>query len=229
VAFLVAIEGIDGAGKGTQAKNLIERLQRSGKRASLISFPRYEATFFGRAVGQFLNGRFGSLEAVHPFLAAVLFAGDRFETRSELEKSLATNDVVVLDRYVASNVAHQAAKLEGTERAALRQSIEQLEYAVFKMPRPDLAILLDLDVVQARRLIDKKSARSYTDRAADIQEADGDYLARVRELYLELAGGDSSWSIIECDHDGVVRPIDEIAEEVWRRVSGFSSACCPPS
>jgi dTMP kinase len=229
VAFLVAIEGIDGAGKGTQAQKLVERLLRAGKQAVLISFPRYEATFFGRAIGDFLNGRFGSLEAVHPFLAAVLFAGDRFETRVDLEKSLATHDVVVLDRYVASNVAHQAAKLEGTERAELRQSIERLEYAVFNMPRPDLVILLDLDVLQARRLIDKKSARSYTDRAADIQEADGAYLARVRELYLELAGSDPTWSIVQCDRGGTVRPIEEIAEEVWQRVSALKPACCPPS
>jgi threonylcarbamoyladenosine tRNA methylthiotransferase MtaB len=229
MGLLVAIEGIDGAGKGTQAARLVERLRGSGSRTELVSFPRYEATFFGRAVGEFLNGRFGSLEDVHPFLAATLFAGDRFESRSFLTEALRTHDLVVLDRYVGSNIAHQAAKLDGEERAALRQSIEHLEYGVFKMPRPDLVILLDLGVSQARKLIDRKAARTYTDRAADIQEADGDYLTRVRDLYLELAAGDSNWSVVPCERGGALRSVEEIADEIWRLVAGVRTACSPPS
>src|SRR5947209_2867214 len=87
--------------------------------AGLLSFPRYQATLFGRAVGDFLNGRFGSLEEVHPFLVSLLFAGDRFESKSVLLDAIETHDVVVLDRYVYSNVAHQASKCEGAERAEL--------------------------------------------------------------------------------------------------------------
>jgi dTMP kinase len=119
VSYLVAIEGIDGSGKGTQARQLLQRLEADGLRARLLSFPRYEATFFGRAVGQYLDGAFGSLGQVHPFFASLLFAGDRFESRSLLTDALAAHDIVVLDRYVASNVAHQAARLEGPQREQL--------------------------------------------------------------------------------------------------------------
>jgi dTMP kinase len=214
VGYLVAIEGIDGSGKGTQAKRLLERLKAEGRRATLLSFPRYDATFFGRAVGDFLNGAFGSLDQVHPFFSALLFAGDRFESRSLLADALAGNDVVVLDRYVASNVAHQAARLEGTARERLIAAIEYLEFELYHLPRPDLVVLLDLSVSQAQRLIANKPARSYTERSADIQEADSDYLARVRELYLDLARNESNWSVIGCEQQGSLRPVGDISEEI---------------
>lgn len=214
MGYLVAIEGIDGSGKGTQAQRLSERLKAEGQRATLLSFPRYDATFFGRAVGKYLNGAFGSLGQVHPFFSALLFAGDRFESRSLLVDALAGNDVVVLDRYVASNVAHQAARLDGIARTRLLQTIEYLEFELYQLPRPNLVVLLDLNVAQAQRLIANKPARSYTERSADIQEADADYLARVRDLYLGLARSEPNWSVIACEQQGSLRPVEEIAEEI---------------
>jgi dTMP kinase len=219
VARLIAIEGIDGSGKGTQAGRLVERLRQSGVRTQLISFPRYEATFFGRAVASFLNGQFGSLDEVHPFLASLLFAGDRFESRPVLSAALADFDVVVLDRYVPSNVAHQAAKLAGSERDALCRSISQLEYDLYGMPRPDLVLLLDLRVSAAQTLIAKKPARAYTERAADIHEADAGYLTRVRDLYLEMASREPNWSVIRCDSQDGLRSIAAISEDVWQLVA----------
>ncbi|HUG94482.1 MAG TPA: thymidylate kinase [Planctomycetaceae bacterium] len=213
--MLIAIEGIDGSGKGTQAQRLVERLTSSGRRAALLSFPRYDATFFGRAVGEFLNGRFGTLAEAHPFLVSLLYAGDRFESRELLSELAAHNDVVVLDRYVPSNIAHQAAKRDGGDRERLIEWIEHLEYAVYGLPRADRVFLLDLPVWIARSLIARKQARSYTHRAADLQEADAAYLERVRELYLELAGRSPEWRRIEVSHEGVVRSIEEVADEVW--------------
>lgn len=215
MALLVDIEGIDGSGKGTQAQRLVERLQLQGCRTSLLSFPRYTATRFGRAVGEFLNGRFGRLDEVHPFLVSLLFAGDRFESRGVLREALRSNDVVVLDRYVPSNVAHQASKLDGAEREALTQAILDIEFHIYELPRPDLVILLDLSPDVAQQLIAKKAARSYTDRKADIQEADGDYLARCREVYLRLAGTEPNWQLIPCCDGTRLRTVDEIADDVW--------------
>lgn len=218
MSYLVAIEGIDGSGKGTQAERLLTRLRCDGKQATLLSFPRYEATFFGRAVGQYLNGDFGSLQQVHPFFASLLFAGDRFESRALLTEALAGNDVVVLDRYVASNIAHQAARLDGAERNRLIDAIERLEFEIYRVPRPNLVVLLDMSVTCAQRLIAKKPARAYTDRAADIQEADANYLARVRELYLDLGSREPNWTVINCEHHTAPRPIAEIAGEIAQLV-----------
>ncbi len=216
--MLVAIEGIDGSGKGTQALRLCERLQSAGALVELLSFPRYEATRFGKAIGEFLNGRFGALDSVHPLLASLLFAGDRFESREILQKAMEDCDVVVLDRYVASNIAHQVAKLQGTEREELREWVETLEYNIFGLPRPDLVLLLDLPAAEAQKLIAKKSARSYTDKAADLHEADGSYLAAVREVYRELAVDQPAWQIVPCIQDGALRTIDDIGNEIFEIV-----------
>lgn len=218
MAFFVAIEGIDGSGKGTQAARLRETLVAQGHDVGLLSFPRYDATKFGRAIGEFLNGRFGSLDEVHPQLVALLFAGDRFESRPLLESELECRDVVICDRYVASNVAHQAAKLTGTERAELIGWIESIEFGVYALPRPDLTLLLDLPATTAQRLIATKSARTYTDRAADLQEADADYLERVRQVYLALASDNAACHCINVERNGDLRSVDAIAAEITATV-----------
>lgn len=212
---LIAIEGIDGSGKGTQAKLLHERFLAEGRTAALLSFPRYTETRFGGFVGEYLNGRYGSLGEVHPFLAALLFAGDRFESRPVLVEALDRHDVVICDRYVASNVAHQAAKVSGKDREELVRRIEAVEFDVYALPRPDRTILLDLSVENARRLIAKKAKRSYTDQTEDLHESDGLYLGAVGDVYRSRQAADAAWTRISCERDGVVRPVDEIAEEVW--------------
>jgi len=215
LGILIALEGIDGSGKGTQATRLCNRITQAKKRSVLLSFPRYEATHFGRAIGDFLNGRFGTLDQVSPYLASILYAGDRFESRDLLHNSLNDNDIVVLDRYIASNTAHQAAKLSGSGRGELIEWIRTLEHQVFQLPHPDLVLLLDLPAHDAQKLIAKKQARNYTDLDADLHEADVDYLERVRNVYLELAAAVDCWETIECGLGGRVRSVDEINDEIW--------------
>jgi len=216
--LLIDFEGIDGSGKGTQAQRLLHSLRESGYRAQLVSFPRYTETFFGKAVGQFLNGRFGKLDEVNPFLVSLLYAGDRFESRGMLLGALESNDVVVLDRYVPSNIAHQASKCSGDERAELIRWVEQIEYGIYELPRPDMVILLDVPPAEAQRLVHCKRPRSYTDQAVDLQEADLAYLARTHAVYSHLAANDPAWQTIACCRDGQLREIDDIAAEIRRRV-----------
>lgn len=210
---LIAIEGIDGSGKGTQSALLCQTLRQEGARCELLSFPRYRDTQFGARIGDFLNGRFGSLDQVHPFLVTLLFAGDRFESRDVLLKSVAENDYVICDRYVASNVAHQAAKRDGTERQELVQWVDYLEFQLYKLPRPDRTLFLDLPVSTATELIAKKARRTYTDQAADLQEADTSYLQKVHDVYRELSTG-TGWIRIDCLQSGQLKSVDEISAAV---------------
>lgn len=218
MAPLIVIEGIDGSGKGTQAQQLTERLTAAGRRVRLLSFPRYRETLFGHAIGDFLNGRFGQLDEVHPFLASVLYAADRYESKSVLADALQQSDVVVCDRYVPSNLAHQGAKLDGAERDELLRTIERIEFDVFALPRPSLVVLLDVPVEIAQRNIAAKKPRSYTEKAADLQEADAAYLQRVRDVYLQLAASNSKWQRVESVRAAEQRPIAEIGDDIFSRV-----------
>jgi dTMP kinase len=218
MGLLLAIEGIDGAGKGTQAARLAETAAGHGRRVASFSFPLYDDNPFSRAVGDYLNGEFGTADEVHPELAALLYAGDRFHARPRIVSALQEHDLVVCDRYVASNQAHQGAKLTGKERRRLLDWLEEVEFGEFALPRPQLVILLDAPVALARRLVGRKAARGYTTLEADIHEADAAHSGATREVYLELADRDG-WQVVStAGDDGAAREVDDIAAEIWTAV-----------
>lgn len=220
MAILIAVEGIDGAGKGTQSRRLSEQLQADGLRSTCIQFPRYSETTFGKAIGDFLNGRFGTLDQVHPQLASVLYAGDRFESMPVLNKAIATHDVVVLDRFTGSNLAHQASKLNGQERNDLIAWITTVESQVFKLPSPDLNILIDITPEWSRQLVSRKGNRDYTDHEADIHESNLSYLAGVRDCYLQLAQERDDWTVVHSVAENQeIRTIDEVAADILAAVN----------
>lgn len=219
--MLIAIEGIDGSGKGTQGRLLLERARREGLRAELLAFPMYERSFFGREIGRYLNGEFGDLWSVHPKLIATLYAGDRYESAAEVRRLRDELDLVICDRYTGSNQAHQAAKLPASERAAFFAWVDTMENDVFGVPRPDRVLFLDLPPEIASGLIAKKEARSYTDRKADIHEGDAGYLGAVHAAYRELSAR-PEWVTVSCAEGGEVLPIEAIHERVW------AEALAPP-
>jgi dTMP kinase len=190
--MLIAIEGIDGSGKATQAGLLCRWLQQRSIEGSLLSFPRYDHTFFGSEVKKYLRGCYGSLQQVDPRLSAILYAGDRFETLPVIQNALRNRRVLICDRYTPSNVAHQSAKLSGGERQAFQQWIEKLEYDIFGLPKPDVVIWLDMNPNVAQTLLFARGKRQ-----VDIHEENIIYLQQVREVYAEMALS-QGWRKIEC-------------------------------
>jgi len=209
------LEGIDGSGKGTQAALLAERARDAGLSVETISFPTYDGNPFADAIAGYLNGEFGTADEVHPELAALLYAADRFHARPRLLDAVATHDLVICDRYVASNAAHQGAKLKGEERQRLLDWLEDVEYGEFGLPRPDVVVLLDTPVPLARTLVARKGERGYTTLEADIHEADTAHTTATREVYLELAARDNWRVVTTADENGELRDVDEIANEIW--------------
>lgn len=214
MAFLLAIEGADGAGKATVAAATAEALAARGLRAQVVSFPRYTATVGGHALGEFLAGRLPL--ATTPEAAAVLYALDRFESKSFLTETAGACDVVVFDRYIASNIVYQAAKVPPARAVALMEWIVALETVQFGLPLPDLSVYLATPLDVARRLIALKAQRSYTDRTFDENEADDALQMRVREGYAALAAGSAlgRWQRVETVSDGASRTPAELAAEV---------------
>lgn len=218
-ARLVAIEGIDGSGKGTQAHRLRDAVTRSGRTCSVLAFPQYSETLFGRTVARYLNGEFGDLRSAGAHFAALLYAGDRFESLPRIEQFRNTVDLVIFDRYVPSNLAHQAAKLPPEQRPGFIEWLDTIEYGVYRLPRPDLVIYLDMPVAQARSLILQKPARAYTAKSVDLHEADGEYLEQTAAVYRQLSGG-PGWQVVPCTSGDQLRTVESIASDVFERVRG---------
>lgn len=199
---IIVIEGIDGSGKNTQTDKMLEAFISSGVEASKISFPQYGKTFFATEVANYLNGELGTIEQISPKLSAMLYAGDRFECKSEIVRSSSGEKVLICDRYVYSNVAHQVAKVAPEQREELRRWIEQLEFDVYELPKPDLTIFLDVPPNVSSKLILKKDARNYTSKKKDLHEEDDSYLAKVYSVFKNMATREKDWVAINCFENG---------------------------
>ncbi len=214
----IVLEGIDGSGKRTQLEALAREFSRRGTAFTQISFPNYSG-FFGKLVAQFLNGEFGPLAAVDPHFSALLYAGDRLESKPAIESALASGKMVLADRYVASNLAHQGARVPREKRAEFLAWLKQLEYEVHALPAEDLIIYLRIPVAEAHRLVGEKGARDYTNSRRDLQEADLAHLEAAGQVYDELAR-QRNWITIECFDagSGSLRAPVAIHEEILAAV-----------
>jgi dTMP kinase len=215
---LIALEGIDGSGKQTQVRLLAGELESRGHKVLSTGFPQY-GSWFGKMVGQFLNGDFGPLDSVEPRFTALLYAGDRFECRRPIAEALDSGGIVLTDRYVGSNLAHQTARSAPDKREEFRAWIEHLEYDIYGLPKEDLVLYLRVPPREAQTLVAKKSARTYTDSAHDILESDIRHLQDAADMYDLLAQG-RNWKTIEC-YDPVkqsIRPPAEISAEILATV-----------
>jgi dTMP kinase len=214
---LIVIEGIDGAGKGTQADLLGKALKQRGIPSVRFGFPRYESSF-GQLIGQFLNGDFGPLSAVDAHFSALLYAGDRFEAKPELEAALASGHTVFADRYIASNLAHQAARVPAEKRSEFIAWLRHLEYRIYRLPAEDLVIYLRLPANEGQRRVGLKSQRGYTAMQRDLQESDLSHLQEAAKIYDQLAG-EANWVTVECFHkDGKQKTPGQIHQAVLEAV-----------
>ena len=197
----IAFEGIDGSGKRTQIDLLSQAWSERGVAHARYSFPRYDS-FFGRVVARYLNGDFGRLEDVDAHFSALLFAGDRLEAKPELEATLAQGKTVLTDRYIASNLAHQTARVAPEQREEFLAWLKQLEYEIYGLPVEDLVVYLRLPAAEAHRLVGTKAARDYTTLRRDLHESDLPHLQHAALIYDRLATA-PNWVTVEC-FDAVV-------------------------
>ena len=216
--MIIAIEGIDAAGKGTQTRLLKERAEKMGLKVETLSFPRYHKTTFAIQIAQYLNGEFGELDDMPAHFPALLYAGDRFESLSLINTLISSTDLLIIDRYVSSNLAYQAAKVPQPEQEAFIEWLAKIEYDIYKLPEANITLHLDLPVETAARLLYKKKARSYTSEKADLHEKNRDYLSQCHRVYRYLAARSfrSQWITIDCSHATQdIRDINDIHHAMW--------------
>jgi dTMP kinase len=207
--------------------NLLQEVIAAGEGAHSVystAFPQYDS-WFGKMVGQFLNGELGALEAVDPHFTALLYAGDRFEAKPKIEAALNEGKIVLIDRYIGSNLAHQTARVAPDKRTDFRRWIEHLEYGIYDLPREDLILYLRVPPKEAQKLVAQKSKRSYTNAKQDLLEASLHHLQDAAAMYDHLARS-SPWVTVECfdASSGTMRSAKEIAREVLGTVESLLRA-----
>lgn len=219
--FLV-IEGTDGSGKGTQFELLKQNLLDQGYDVETFDFPQYENES-SHFVKQYLNGKYGSAEEVGPYTGSLFYALDRYEAAPRIRKALSEGRVVLANRFTGSNMAHQGTKFDNVEqRRGYFIWLDQLEFEMLNIPRPDLSLVLRVPAEIAQDLVDKKSKRSYTDKKRDLHEADINHLRKSVEVYYNLCQlFPKDFKQIDCVRSGKILSVDKIQNLIQQTIKPY--------
>jgi len=219
--MLIAFEGIDGSGKQTQSKLYCEYLEKIKKDFLYVDFPNYGKSFFAKEISKYLNHEYGDINQNHPKLISLLYAGDRFEQKEIIEQAIKDKKIIISNRYTPSNIAHQSAKIDISERKELKIWLEELEFDVFKIPKYDVVVFLDIPFNHSDKLVEKKNKRQYTDKIKDIHEENKSYMQKVYDTYKVLAL-DTKWITISCiDDNDNLKSKEIITQEIISSLESF--------
>ena len=219
---LIVIDGTDGSGKATQIELLKKRLSKEGYATKVVDFPEYYDNFFGKFLGHCLSEQYYNWVNIHPKIASVIYAADRFESKEKIERWLKAGYVVLANRYVSANQIHQGGKIKNAaKRAAFMNWLEEMEYGTFKIPKPDLVFYLNVPMKIVERLLKERNiehARAYLGKKKDVHETDINFLKNSQKSALWLAEREKNWKKIECAPKGEILPRAEIHEEIYRTI-----------
>lgn len=217
---LIVIEGLDGSGKATQSKLLLESLRAKGVRCEALSFPCYDEEY-SALVRMYLGGRFGDKPGdVNCYAASVFYAVDRYASyKTSWLKGYEEGTVYVADRYTTSNAVYQTSKLPENEWDAFLDWLYDFEYNKLGIPAPDRVIYLDVQPELSETLMAKRYAGDETKK--DIHEKDIEYQRRSRAA-AKYCAEKQGWHIVECGEGGVMRSIEDISRDLLSAVIGVT-------
>ncbi len=207
----IVIEGTDGSGKTTQLHKLREYLELKGVTVKTLDFPQY-TKFWGRLVGRFLNGDFGELESVDPYLVSPIYLLDQAAMNTDIRIWLDKGYWVLSNRYVTSSMAHQTAKFwTSKEKSRYLRWITNAAYKHMHFVKEDLVIVLWVDPAKARELAfgSRERKKKYAKRR-DIAEEHKEHTHRAAQVYKYLCHKIRHWKLIECMKGSEMMGIEEI-------------------
>lgn len=220
MAKLIVIEGTDASGKQTQSELLYEFYQKENTNVIRLCFPDYESPS-SALVKMYLNGDFGkTADSVDGKIASIFYAADRYASYKTKWEEIASdpNAVIIFDRYVTSNMIHQAVKVKDTkEKDAFLDWLYELEYGIFKLPQPDYVIFLNMPPEKAEALMKNRANKITNQAEKDIHESDQDYLRACYENACYVAEK-YNWTVIPCVKGDNIRSIQEIQDEIRNKV-----------
>lgn len=216
----IVIEGTDGSGKGTQFKELQKRLIDQGVGFETFDFPQYgqPSAYF---VERYLNGEYGTPYDVGPYRGSTYYAMDRYQASFKMREALEAGRWVIANRYVGSNMGHQGGKItEAEERKKYFSWLDDLEFNIMGIPKPDLNIVLHMPAAEAQKLVDQKSQREYLgNKKRDIHEDDLNHLQNAEDVYVEICKlFPDTFTKIECMNGERLMSIEEVSNLIWQKV-----------
>ena len=215
---IIVIEGTDCSGKGTQSDLLLERLNKDGYPTKKYAFPVYDSPT-GKIVGgpylgktTICKGWFSEgANEVPAKVASLYFAADRLYNIKPILEELDKGNNVILDRYTTSNMGHQAGKIKDKEeRLKMFKWIEELEYNLLKLPKPDIKVFLYMPYEYSKSL--------QTNRVElDEHELSEDNLRHAENAYLEMVDL-YDFIKIDCIDNSNIRSIEDINNEIYSHI-----------
>ncbi len=220
---LIVIDGTDGSGKATQVEYLIKHLKKDGYKVKTVDFPEYYQNFFGEFIGHCLSEQYYNFLHVHPKIASVLYAADRWESGESMKKWLKAGYIVIANRYVSANQIHQGGKISNTKkRNDFIKWLDEMEYKVFKIPKPNLTLYLSLPLKIVLELLETRNSskmkREYLKKKKDVHEADEKFMENSIKSALWLAKREKNWSKIDCSKKGQILSREEIHDMIYEKV-----------
>lgn len=221
--MLISIEGTDSSGKQTQTRLLYEYLKEKNLKVKQISFPDYNSDS-SALVKMYLNGDFGKNPGdVNAKAASILFACDRFASfRTGWQEYYNEGYIIISDRYTSSNIINQACKIDDyNEKMEFISWLEDLEYNIFQIPKPDKTLFLNMPYEKSQELMKNRKNKISGEKAKDIHESNKDYLKKTYERSIEICK-ELSWTKIDCiDSCGNLKTLKEINSEIIQIVEGM--------
>lgn len=216
----IVIEGTDGSGKGTQFKELQKRLTDQKVEFETFDFPQYgqPSAYF---VEQYLNGEYGTPDDIGPYRGSTYYAMDRYQASFRMREALKAGKWVIANRYVGSNMGHQGGKIaDDAERKTYFTWLDDFEFTIMGIPKPDLNVVLHMPAEQAQKLVDQKSQREYLgDKKRDIHEDDLNHLKNAVKVYSEITElFPETFTKIECVDGDRLLSISEVSDLIWQNV-----------
>lgn len=216
---LVVIDGGDGAGKATQVKMLVERLLKEGHEVETLDFPRYQENFTGKLLRQCLDGQRGNFMDIDAHIASVLYAVDRYETKPKIFDWIKSGKIVILDRYVSSNMIHQGAKISNHKELELFLDwLDNLEHGVFKLPRPDIILYLEVPAEMRAKLKNQAVLEGKHKAGLDLSEVDFEHQKATEERAQTIVAKRNEWCKVVCTDNLGMKSKEDIHEEIFNKI-----------
>lgn len=216
---IIVIEGTDSSGKETQTKLLYERIKKINEKTIKISFPNYDSPAC-EPVKMYLAGAFGTdAVKVNPYPVSTMYAIDRYASyKQDWGKSYEEGYIIVTDRYVTSNMIHQASKIQSEEeKEEYLKWLIDLEYKKNQIPEPDIVIFLKMPIDKAKELMENRNNKIDGSMKKDIHEINEDYLKKSYKNATEISQK-FNWYEVECVENNRIKSIEEINDEIFKKI-----------